>query len=111
MRGTAWSASGSQQARPGPGAAAYPGACGGAVCSRRASARVAAAGSPASVIARTTTTSVAPAARTSLSRPRSMPPIANQGRAGDAVAHGPAGLGAGEGPAHARHRLRAAPVP
>jgi hydroxymethylpyrimidine/phosphomethylpyrimidine kinase len=31
--------------------------------------------------------------------------------AGDAVAHGLAGLGAGEGPVHALHRLCAAPVP
>jgi hypothetical protein len=34
------------------------------------------------VIARTTTTRVAPAASTSSSRARLMPPIANQGRAG-----------------------------
>ncbi len=49
---------------------------------RRANSAAAAAGSGASVMARTTTTRRAPAASTSSSRPRSMPPIANQGRAG-----------------------------
>jgi hypothetical protein len=48
----------------------------------RMKARAAAAGSSASVIARTTTTRVAPVASTSSSLDRLMPPIANQGRAG-----------------------------
>ena len=61
---------------------------------RRANARAAAADRPASVMARTTTTRVAPAASTSSSRSRLMPPIANQGRRraplpGDVVRAGP----------------------
>src|ERR1700726_656775 len=50
--------------------------------SRRVKDPAAAAGSSASVMARTTTTRVAPASSTASSRPRLMPPIANQGRAG-----------------------------
>ena len=49
--------------------------------SRFANAAAAAPGSSASVIARTTTTRVAPASSTSSSRPKLIPPIANQGRA------------------------------
>ena len=67
-------------------------------------AAAAAPGSAASVIARTTTTRVAPAASTSSSRPKPIPPIANQGRAVPSARHVRQQPGPGARPPRLRRR-------